>query len=150
VVFTLWLVITAVTCGTLTLTATGAVAALITLTWWAVSAFFTAWRAVSTGLLLTWGIMRCALVGVQSGGVFFVLLTRCGRRLDAFFLFAENSLQAGFEAAEKGFFLRRMFGTAWGGHKCVGRGMAAHISQFIRECKPTKTCLHGLRLPRMR
>lgn len=60
------------------------------------------------------------LVGMNGGRmVFFRMTMFFGGCMSRFFLFASanDTFQSGFKTAEKGGFLRGVFGSAWGGHK---------------------------------
>jgi hypothetical protein len=73
----------------------------------------------------TWGVLTGlvlmrTLVRVNGGGtVFFRMRLLFGWHMSRFLLLAsaDDAFQAGFESAEKGGFLRGVFGSAWGGHK---------------------------------
>jgi hypothetical protein len=97
------------------------VRALTTLTGWAgFTRLAGGWLArLTRGLLPGLFVIR-ALVRVNGGGVVILRVgVLFGRHMGRFLLLASanDTFQAGFKAAEKGGFLRGVFGSAWGGHK---------------------------------
>jgi hypothetical protein len=120
-IFTHGLVLTGATQRTLFVALTATRWTTTAITFWALGSLRTlttlARRACFTRRtrgVLTWFVIMRPLVRVNSSfGMLF------GRHRGCFLLLASanDTFQASFEAAEKGGFLRGVFGSAWGGHK---------------------------------
>jgi hypothetical protein len=125
VIFAHRLVLTGATRRTLVIALTTTRRTTAAITFWTLGSLWTltalARRAGFTrrtwGVLTRLVVMR-TLVSMNSGGmvIFRVLF---GRHRGRFLLLASanDTFQSGLKAAEKGGFLRGVFGSAWGGHK---------------------------------
>ena len=96
-----------------------------TITFWALGSLWTLtaltrWACFTgrTGGVLTGLVVMRTLVSMNHGRM-VVLRVLFGRHMGCFLLLvsSNDTFQAGLKAAEKGGFLRGVFGSAWGGHK---------------------------------